>query len=75
MDSLIGDSFSIPARLPLSSPVSPILFMLFIQPMFFLGTLVRKQVLQEDFKLLNSWAADEGLIFDIGKSELAHFTR
>ncbi|KAL1952476.1 hypothetical protein VTO42DRAFT_5284 [Malbranchea cinnamomea] len=97
MDGLLGDSFSIPAGLPQGSPVSPILFTLFIQPMFFLGTLVRKrarmgyaddiallsagtslednvQILQEDFKLLNSWAADEGLTFDTGKSELAYFT-
>jgi hypothetical protein len=98
MDSLLGDSFSIPAGLPQGSPVSPILFTLFIQPMFFLGTLQRKRarmgyaddiallsagtslennilVLQEDFKLLNSWAAGEGLTFDTVKSELAHFTR
>jgi hypothetical protein len=30
--------------------------------------------LQEDFKLLNSWAASEGLIFNMAKSELVHFS-
>ncbi|KAL1956834.1 hypothetical protein VTO42DRAFT_6784 [Malbranchea cinnamomea] len=87
-----------PSTHTLCNSVSPILFTLFIQPMFVLGTLVRKrarmgyaddiallsagasledniQVLQEDFKLLNSWAADEKLTFDTGKPELAHFPR
>ncbi|KAL1952888.1 hypothetical protein VTO42DRAFT_4058 [Malbranchea cinnamomea] len=73
MDGLLGDSFSIPAGLPQGSPVSPILFTFFIQPMFFLGTLVRKRARMgyaDDIALLT----DEGLIFDTGKSELVHFT-
>jgi ribonuclease HI len=98
MDGMLGDLFSIPAGVPQGSPVSPILFMLFIQPMFFLGSLQRKRArsgyaddiallcagasleenittLQEDFKLLHTWADCEGLTFDIAKSELAHFSR
>ena len=43
LDGETGPVFQVPAGLPQGSPVSPILFMLFIQPLFFLGDLARKR--------------------------------
>ncbi len=43
LDKEQGATFKIPAGLPQGSPVSPILFMLFLQPLFYLGSLERKR--------------------------------
>jgi ribonuclease HI len=43
LDGETGPVFPVPSGLPQGSPVSPILFMLFIQPLFFLGDLVRRR--------------------------------
>jgi hypothetical protein len=62
MDSLLGDSFNIPAGVSQGSPVSSILFILFIQPLFLLGALPRRRARMgyaDDIALLSARASLE----------------
>ena len=91
-------TYGVPAGLPQGSPVSPILFMLFTEPLFKQGSvqirrgrfgyaddicqLVASPSLEENCRLLQHtaeelqhWGREEGLTFDLQKTELQHFSR
>ena len=91
LDGETGTVVQIESGLPQGSPTSPILFTLFMQPLFALGIRERKRArfgyaddisllaasdsLESNCQTLIEWARLEGLTFDAKKSELIHFTR
>ena len=93
-----SQAFQIPAGLLQGSPISPILFMLFIEPLFQIGSLkarrgrfgyaddicqiVASPSLEENINTLEGiavelqqWGTQEGLLFDLSKTEIQHFSR
>ncbi|ODM21120.1 hypothetical protein SI65_04173 [Aspergillus cristatus] len=77
LDEHQSPTFTVPAGLPQGSPVSPILFMLYVEPIFKIGKSLEENTvrLQNIATDLMEWGQREGLTFDLAKTELQHFAR